>query len=152
MPVAPRFISSASGWARQRPCAKSVARTLTRRPRWPDTLARWSFAAFFTAAGIAHFVFPAPFVAHLPPTLPGRLPIVYATGLIEIALAGLLLGVKPPRRGTIAVVIAIYLVAVFPGTLYVALAQVPVYPHPWMAWARLPLQPLFVLWALRAVR
>jgi len=77
---------------------------------------------------------------------------VYATGLIEIALSGVLLGVKLPRRRTIALAIAVYLVAVFPGNLYVAIAQVPVYPNPWMAWARLPLQPLFVLWALRAGR
>lgn len=115
-------------------------------------LARWSFAAFFIVAGVAHFLFPAPFVAHLPPSTPGRLPIVYATGLIEIALSGALLAVQPPRRRAVTLAIAVYLVAVFPGNLSIAFAQVPVYPSPWMAWARLPLQPLFILWALRAGR
>ncbi|HUQ17885.1 MAG TPA: hypothetical protein VM070_08860 [Candidatus Saccharimonadales bacterium] len=77
---------------------------------------------------------------------------MYATGLIEIALAGALLAVKPPRRTAVALAIAVYLVVVFPGNLYVAIAQVPVYPSAWMAWARLPLQPLFMFWALRAGR
>ena len=115
-------------------------------------MGRWSFAAFFTAAGVAHFLFPTPFVAHLPPVVPGREPIVYATGLAEIALAAALLIVRPPKRRVVALLIAAYLVVVFPGNLYVAIAQVPVYPSPWMSWARLPLQPLFILWVLRAGR
>jgi len=144
--------------ARPRPSARSVARTLTRRLRWParpdhpDDLVRWAFAAFFTAAGVAHFLFPAPFVAHLPPNVPGREPIVYATGLIEIAFAGALLTARPPRRRQVALAIAAYLVIVFSGNLYVAIAHVPVYPSPWMSWARLPLQPIFSLWVLRAGR
>ncbi len=140
------------------PSARSVARTLSRwlgRPASADHLghsARFAFAAFFIAAGLAHFLVPGPFVAHLPSGLPGRQPIVSATGALEIALAGALLIVRPPRRRAIATLIALYLVAVFPGNLYVAVAQIPVYPSPWMAWARLPLQPLFILWALRAGR
>lgn len=67
-------------------------------------------------------------------------------------LTGALLIVGPPVRRVVAVAIAFYLAAVFPGNIYVAAAGVPVYPSPWMAWARLPLQPLFILWALRAGR
>jgi len=77
---------------------------------------------------------------------------VYATGLIEIALAAALLIAPQPRRRQVALAIAAYLVVVFSGNLYVAIAQVPVYPSLWMAWARLPLQPLFILWVLRPVR
>jgi len=67
-------------------------------------------------------------------------------------LAGALLIAPPPRRRQVELAIAAYLVVVFSGNLYVAIAQVPVYPSPWMSWARLPLQPLFVLWVLRAGR
>lgn len=81
--------------------------------------------------------------------MPGRLPIVYLTGAAEIALAGALLAVPRPTRRVVAIAIAGYLVAVFPGNLYVALAEVPVYPSSWMAWGRLPLQPLFIFWVLR---
>lgn len=99
-----------------------------------------------------HFLYPTPFVAHLPPIVPGRVPIVYATGAIEIALGAALLTTRAPGRRAVAVAIAWYLVVVFPGNLYVAAAGVPVYPSPWMAWARLPLQPLLILWALRTGR
>lgn len=84
--------------------------------------------------------------------MPGRLPIVYFTGAAEIALAAALIAAPPPARRVIAIAIAAYLVAVFPGNLYVALAEVPVYPSAWMAWARLPLQPLFIFWVLRTGR
>lgn len=84
--------------------------------------------------------------------MPGRLPLVYATGAFELALAAALVAVRPPRRRAIAIAVAVYLVVVFTGNLYVALAGVPVYPRPWMAWARLPLQPLLIAWVLRAGR
>ena len=84
--------------------------------------------------------------------MPGRLPLVYATGAIEIGLAAAIAATRPPVRRAVAIASAAYLILVFPGNLYVALADIPVYPSPWMAWARLPLQPLFIVWALRAGR
>ena len=93
---------------------------------------------------------PRVFVDHLPPTVPERLALVYATGVMELALASALLVAPERPRRRIGLITAAYLIAVFPANLYVALAGVPVYPAPWLAWARLPLQPLFVWWALRS--
>ena len=114
-----------------------------------DGVGRVAFAAALAAAGIAHFVSPRLFVAHLPPQVPERAALVYATGALEIALAAAVaVGPKRSRR-RLGQIIAAYLVLVFPANVYVAAAGVPVYPEPWLAWARLPLQPLFVWWALR---
>ena len=106
----------------------------------------------FGAAGLAHFAFPGSFVAHLPAVVPGRLPLVYATGAIELGLAAALGATPPPARRAVAVASAIYLVLVFPANISVAVSEIPVYPSPWMAWARLPLQPLFIASVLRAGR
>ena len=75
-----------------------------------------------------------------------------ATGAIELGLAAALVATRAPARRAVAIVVAAYLVLVFPANLYVAVAEIPVYPSPWMAWARLPLQPLFIAWALWAGR
>ena len=77
---------------------------------------------------------------------------MYATGAIEIGLAAAIAATRPPVRRAVAIASAAYLILVFPANLYVAVAEIPVYPSPWMAWARLPLQPLFIVWALRAGR
>ena len=93
---------------------------------------------------------PRVFVDHLPPTVPERLAIVYATGVAELVLATAIVFAPKAQRRRVGLITAAYLIAVFPANLYVALAGVPVYPAPWLAWARLPLQPLFVWWALRS--
>jgi uncharacterized membrane protein len=48
------------------------------------------------------------------------------------------------------VLLAAYLLAVFPANLYVAIAGVDVQGQPdgWYPWLRLPLQALFIAWAL----
>ena len=113
-------------------------------------VARVAFAAALGAVGVAHFVSPRIFVAHLPPQVPERAALVYATGALEIALAGAV-ALGPSRSRTrIGQIIAAYLVLVFPANVYVAAAGVPVYPEAWQAWARLPLQPLFVWWILHS--
>ena len=115
-------------------------------------MARIASAVALAVVGVLHFLTPRPFVAHVPPPLPAPLAIVYATGVFEIALAVALLTAPGRLRTLTGRVTAAYLLAVFPGNVYVAAAGVPVYPEPWQAWARLPLQPLFiaiVLWSTR---
>ena len=115
-------------------------------------MARIASALALAAAGVLHFLTPRPFVEHVPPPLPAPLAIVYATGVAEIGLAAALIAAPAHLRSLAGGVTAAYLVAVFPGNVYVAAAGVPVYPEPWQAWARLPLQPLFialVLWSTR---
>lgn len=76
---------------------------------------------------------------------------MYATGAMEAVLAVALLGL-PAQRRSVGVVIALYLALVFPANVYAAVAGVPVYPQPLMAWARLPVQPVFIAWALWTTR
>ena len=121
-----------------------TARTWTTRRR-----ARFALAAGMVVAGVAHLFAPTPFVQHLPPWVPERILIVYASGLVEIGLGlGLAFGGQfVPLAG---VALALYLVAVFPGNLYVAVAGVDVDGQPGgiYPWFRLLLQPVFVMLAI----
>jgi uncharacterized membrane protein len=111
--------------------------------------ARWGLAIAMVVAGVFHLVQPDPFVQHLPDWVPAREPLVFLTGLVEIALGVALLGPRG-RRHQAGRLLAAYLVAVFPANVYVAVAAIdvdgqPGGPYPWI---RLPFQALFVAWAL----
>jgi uncharacterized membrane protein len=103
-----------------------------------------------------HFVTPSPFVQHLPSVIPMRESVIYASGIVEIALGLALL--SPSRyRPYVGILLAAYLVAVFPGNLYVAVAGVAVDGQPGgiYPWLRLPFQALFIwlaLWSTHAYR
>jgi len=115
--------------------------------------ARVGLAIAMVFAGVAHLAMPTPFLQHLPPWVPAAEAIIFVTGIIEIALgAALLLG--QPWRQRAGLALAAYLVAVFPGNVYVAVAGVDVDGQPggWHPWLRLPLQALFIAWALGSTR
>ncbi len=63
---------------------------------------------------------------------------------------GVALLLRQPWRRRAGLSLAAYLVAVFPANVYVAVAGVDVDGQPggWYPWLRLPLQALFVAWAL----
>lgn len=113
-------------------------------------LLRVLLALGMVSIGVLHFLRPEPFVRIVPPQLPAPWLLVYASGLAEIAL-GLLVLPRRTRRLAAFGLVALY-VAVFPANLYMALAEVqldPAAPLPlWMLWARLPLQVVFIAWAL----
>jgi uncharacterized membrane protein len=124
---------------------------------WPFTRATWSvrersriaLALGMAVAGVSHLANPLPFVQHLPTWVPERYLIVYVSGLMEIALGAALLA--PARfRPLIGAGLAAYLVSVFPGNLYVAVAGVDVVGQPGgiYPWLRLPLQAVFIWLAL----
>jgi uncharacterized membrane protein len=81
--------------------------------------------------------------------VPARHALIYLTGVIEIAGG---LGLIGPRRWqrTVALLVALYLVAVLPANVYVAVAGVAVDGQPggWYPWLRLPMQALFIGWVL----
>ena len=109
---------------------------------WPRVL----LAAFFTVAGVMHFVKPELYAAIVPPWLPNAPLLVALSGAFEI-LGGL--GVLPPRTRRVAGwgLIAL-LIAVFPANVQMLrLAYVFNASALWKAalWFRLPLQ-LPVLW------
>jgi uncharacterized membrane protein len=115
--------------------------------------ARVGLAAAMAFAGVAHMAMPTPFLQHLPPWTPAAEAVIFVTGVIEIALGAALL-LRHPWRRRAGLALAAYLVAVFPGNLYVAMADVDVDGQPggWYPWARLPLQALFIAWALWSTR
>jgi uncharacterized membrane protein len=113
---------------------------------------RAALAAVFSFAGTLHFVRPRPYEAIVPPPFPPK-EAVAISGVAEIAgaLAVLHPATRPAGRwGLLAL-----LLAVFPANVYMAVS-----PHKipgmgnkiprWALWARLPLQPLTMLWVWRA--
>ncbi len=111
--------------------------------------ARVGLGVAMAFAGVAHLAMPAPFLQHLPPWTPAAEAVIVLTGIIEIALGAALL-LRHPWRRRAGLALAAYLVAVFPGNVYMAVEPGDV-PR-WLAIARLPLQVPLVLWALQVRR
>jgi uncharacterized membrane protein len=114
----------------------------------------WSrrlLSAFFIAAGTLHFLRPSMYEQIVPGYLPAPRGLVLLSGAAEIA-GGVAVVFPRTRRGA-GFWLAAVLASVFPANVEMALharryASIP----PPLLWARLPLQPLLVLWALRATR
>jgi uncharacterized membrane protein len=118
---------------------------------------RTGLAAFFLAAGANHFVVPRSYEAIVPPALAAQKKEINAiSGAAEIA--GALAVLHPTSRRLGRWWLLALLVAVFPANVHMAvnpeqirgldLEKVP----RWALWARLPLQPLAMLWVWRATR
>ena len=118
----------------------------------------WILAAvFYVGAGILHFRAPAAYLKILPPYVPWPETMVYLSGIAEIA-GGLGLLLPATRRWAAWGLVAL-LIAVFPANIYMAtnMAANPIRvgasPMPeWIAWARLPLQPVLIWWVLWCTR
>jgi uncharacterized membrane protein len=110
------------------------------------------FGPFFVFAGAMHFVIPDTYQAIVPRALPRPRELVYASGVAEIAGG---IGVMHPRTRRAASWWSVAtLVAVFPANVNMALNP-DRYKVPGGAvalWLRLPVQIVFVLWALAAGR
>ena len=99
----------------------------------------------FVAAGILHFLLPAPYVKIMPPVLPCPLALVYVSGAGEVGLG---LGMFTRFARWAAWGLIALLVAVFPANIHMALHPelTPKIPA-WTLWARLPLQAVLIAWA-----
>jgi uncharacterized membrane protein len=117
----------------------------------PSRAAR-AFGPFFVFAGVMHFVVPRTYEAIVPRRLPAARALVYASGAAEIAGGA---GVMHPRTRRVASWWSVAtLLAVFPANVNMALNP-DRYRVPGGAvalWLRLPVQALFVLWAIAAGR
>ena len=110
------------------------------------------FGPFFVFAGVMHFVIPRQYEAIVPDYLPAHRELVAASGVAEIAGG---LGVMYPRTRRLASWWSIAtLVAVFPANVHMAL-----HPDKYKVpggraalYARLPVQLLFIAWALASGR
>jgi uncharacterized membrane protein len=116
---------------------------------------RLALAAFFSFTGTMHFVITRSFEAIVPPAIADRKrEAVAVSGVAEI-LGGLAVLHPRSRRFGRWWLLAL-LLAVFPANVHMAvnpeqiegldLGKIP----RWALWARLPLQPLAMLWAWRA--
>jgi uncharacterized membrane protein len=131
----------------------SLAWLTLRRGRSVPDLWRLALAGSMVVAGFLHFVEPTPFLQHLPPWVPERELLVAVSGVAELAF-GLGLLAPPPWRRTAGVLLALFLVAVFPANLYVAVTGVQVDGQPGglYPWLRLLLQPVLVWLAVWSTR
>jgi uncharacterized membrane protein len=109
-------------------------------------------AGFFVSAGVNHFLIPGTYAQIVPPRLREHAKeLVQISGVAEIA-GGLGVLIPTTRRVSGLGLIAL-LVAVFPANVYMAREPQHFRKIPrWALYARLPLQPLMVLWAWRATR
>jgi uncharacterized membrane protein len=120
------------------------------------TRSRRLLAAFFAFVGTLHFVIPRSFEAIVPPSVPDAKGAVAVSGVAEIVGAAALLHPRSRRFGRWWLLGL--LLAVFPANIHMAvnpeqirgldLKRIP----RWALWARLPLQPLAMLWVWRATR
>ena len=112
---------------------------------------RWAFAAFMIVAGVNHFVNPEFYLRIMPPWLPWHGPLVFWSGVAEVAAGiGVLIPAIRREAGWFAIAV---LLAVFPANVWMA-----VDPSIWpevstgARWARLPFQALFIWWAWAVTR
>jgi len=115
-----------------------------------------TLAGFFAFAGTMHFVIPHSYKAMMPPSLPRHREAVALSGVAEI-VGGAAVLTRPTRRFARWWLLAL-LLAVFPANVHMAVNPEQVrgldlnrIPR-WALWARLPLQPLAMLWVWRATR
>jgi uncharacterized membrane protein len=122
----------------------------------PRSRSRTALAGFFAFAGTMHFVIPRSYEAMMPPSLPRHREAVVASGVAEIA--GAVAVLHPATRRLGRWWLLVLLLAVFPANVHMAVSPEQVkgldlnkIPR-WALWARLPLQPLAMLWVWRATR
>jgi uncharacterized membrane protein len=120
-------------------------------------LLRLALAALFADAGAMHFRKPRFFEAIVPPAIESRRKeVVVISGVAEIAGAVAILHPATRRLGRWWLLGL--LLAVFPANIHMAVNPEQIrgldlrkMPR-WALWARLPLQPLAMLWVWRATR
>jgi uncharacterized membrane protein len=115
-------------------------------------VSRRLLAAFFVSAGVNHLVNPRFYEAIVPPAMKQQKQrIVLLSGIAE--MVGGLGVLIPSTRRLSGVYLVGLLAAIFPANLYMAREPEHFKNVPrWALFARLPLQPLMMLWAWRSTR
>jgi uncharacterized membrane protein len=110
---------------------------------------RWTLAAFFGAAGVAHLYAPDKLLAITPSWVPLAPQLILVTGLCELAGAAAL--VTKPLRWWAGVALAVYSLCVWPANIKHAIDGIEIAGLPsswWYHGPRLAAQPLIIWWAL----
>lgn len=102
--------------------------------------------AVYIIAGYYHFINPKFYRRMMPPWIPGHMPVVYGSGIVEIILAVLL--IPTVTRIYAAWGIVILLILIFPANIQMMLNFYrKKNPYLWITILRLPLQPVLIWWA-----
>lgn len=116
-------------------------------------ISRCLLAAFFIVGGALHFMFPAMYIAIMPPWLPWHRELVLISGIFEMAGG---LGVLPAATRRFAGIGLIALsIAVWPANLQMLLDANTAQKSLWwqaLLLLRLPLQLALIYWIWRATR
>jgi uncharacterized membrane protein len=108
---------------------------------------RYVLAGAMVTVGLLHVVFPWWFVSIVPAALPAPFVLVVVSGVFEV-LGGVGLLVPRARRAASIGLVLLY-VAVFPANINMVVHPALGHGIPeWLLWARLPLQAVFIAWAL----
>ena len=110
---------------------------------------RWMMAAFFLAGFAAHLYAAPSFEKIIPDWVPFPRATVLLTGVIE--LGGAIALMIPRLRWWAGVVLALYVIAVWPANMKHAFEHIILPPIPdswWYHAPRLALQPVIAWWAL----
>jgi uncharacterized membrane protein len=112
---------------------------------------RFGLFAFYALAGVAHLVWPEPFIRITPDWVPDKPLVMAATGILEIAAGACLL--LPPTRKWASLALALYTLAVWPANFRHAMEKIEIASISTSWWyhaPRLALQPglmALALWA-----
>jgi len=113
------------------------------------TVGRVALAAILLVAGVGHFISHEAFLAQVPPWMPLPSVVVYASGVVELAL-GIALLVVVRQRALLGWVVAAFFIVIFPGNVWQFLEGRSAFGLDSDAarLIRLFFQPVLVVWAL----
>ncbi|RWZ58526.1 DoxX family membrane protein [Labedella populi] len=124
---------------------------MSRGSRTRRRIGRIALGSFLAFAGSSHLTFAREeFTAQVPDFVPLPKDVtVLASGVVEVALGAALLAVKR-KRPLVGWIVAAFFVAIFPGNIAQYVNKVDGFGLDTDAarLARLPFQPLLILWAL----
>jgi uncharacterized membrane protein len=120
-------------------------------PRKDGGRSRTLLGCFFIASGINHFLIPRAYQRIVPPGIGDPATLVSVSGVAEV-LGGVGIFLPATRRSS-GLALIVLLAAIFPANLHMARNPEKFHKIPrWALYARLPLQPLAMVWAWRASR
>ena len=126
----------------------SMLTRLTRRQLATlETLGCLGITLVFCFTAIGHFIKTEPMVQMLPAWVPGRVPLVYVTGVMEFAAAIAVL--IPSLRRTTGWLLITMLILFLPANIYAALNHTGMGGHQWgpiYLLVRIPLQAVLITW------
>ena len=125
---------------------------LQRRPFNSRTAAAWGAGILFAFTGTGHFIQTEAFVLMLPEWVPQRTALIYATGLLEYAIAAAFFWQRTQKMAAVAAITV--LIVFFPANIYAALMRVPFSGNEWGAaylLLRAPTQAFMIAWIYRFI-